>query len=364
MVGWSELPEDIVEHIAKRLTFILDFTRFGAVCRSWRFVESKKKRLLTPQPPFLMHIMVGKDGGMIYNYYSLSENKKFEFTIPKTHGIKCVGSTEGWILTVDDCFKMLLLNPFTSAQIELPPKATLKDKFSRDHYSQEELWHLTVWKASLSSSPSSNNECVVLTIHGYWRLLSFARLGDEVWTPVDCVIQYFDDAIYYKGKFYALNVIRGVFWVDISINPSTILITNPIQEATTEIGYLVEWCGELLQVLRQMDLDMCSPGHQTLGFRVFKLDFSIMKWEEVKSLGHYALFLGWNTSISLNAAILPGINENCIYFSDIGHPLCIAKEILQKDIGIFYMKDKSIEPLHTGLTYCFHAPPLWVIPNP
>ncbi|XP_043692876.1 F-box protein At2g26160-like [Telopea speciosissima] len=368
MAGWSLLQEDIVELIAKKLTFILDFTRFSAVCRSWKLDESKRKRLLAPQLPLLMLIEGVKDGGMTCNYYSLPEDKIFEFKLPEAHGNRCVGSTDGWVVTVDECFKMQLLNPFTGAQIQLPSQATFEDQYPEDDFTQEELCDLTVSKAILSSNPSSsNNECVVLAIHGYWRSLGFARPGDEAWTPVKSKILFFEDAIYYKGNFYAINATEGVFLVDIGIKPKTKRIARPVREASDcDIGYLVEWCGELLQVLRMMeDLDPDGPEHRTLGFRVFKLDFSKKKWEEVKSLGHHALFLGWNTSISLTAANFHGIKENCIYFSDVTYSCYFTSEILlEKDIGIFHMKDESIEPLHTGQTYRFPAPPLWVIPNP
>lgn len=45
---------------------------------------------------------------------------------------------------------------------------------------------------------------------------------------------------------------------------------------------------------------------RTVGFHVFKMDWSGPRWEKVNNLGDRMLFIGLNSSFSLSASDFPG----------------------------------------------------------
>lgn len=147
-------------------------------------------------------------------------------------------------------------------------------------------------------------------------------------------------------------------------------IEDPMQARTrvivpklpTELGfpflcekeYLVESPGALLLVTRSF-----VP---TVEFRVFEVPLSNGDWSdgaEVKSLGTRTLFLGYNSSFSVESSN-SGCKANCIYYTN--HPPALFRKEEEIDMGIFYMEDGRAEadlrePINS-LT-----PHLWVEPS-
>ena len=70
--------------------------------------------------------------------------------------------------------------------------------------------------------------------------------------------------------------------------------------------YLVESAGSLLVVSREGK--SCDHDYGTTGFRVFELDEEDGMWERVNSLGNRALFLGHNSSFSVQVTSKSGCN--------------------------------------------------------
>jgi len=88
------------------------------------------------------------------------------------------------------------------------------------------------------------------------------------------------------------------------------------------------------------------------------MNWDVLKWEEVQTLGENALFIGRNASLSFSAADFVGCRPNCIYFTNNFSG--------KHDLGIFSLSDWSIEPLPCypqNLYYHFGCP-IWVTPNP
>lgn len=57
MGNWSELQEDLLVLIAKRIAQFEDFVSFGGVCRSWRLVAVKKNFKASQQIPWLICLL-------------------------------------------------------------------------------------------------------------------------------------------------------------------------------------------------------------------------------------------------------------------------------------------------------------------
>jgi len=100
------------------------------------------------------------------------------------------------------------------------------------------------------------------------------------------------------------------------------------------------------------------PDMLTLNFWIYKMNWNVLMWEEIQSLGEHSLFIGKNYSLSFCAADFPGCCPNCIYFTD--------DFVGKYDFGIYSLSDKNIEPLpcYPQKSYCLLGYPVWVTPNP
>ena len=97
----------------------------------------------------------------------------------------------------------------------------------------------------------------------------------------------------------------------------------------------------------------------TMGFKVFEVDLGGGKWKELKSLGNRALFLGNNSSISVEASDFSGCRANCIYF--IGSYPDTYWSIPGgggRDMGIYNKLDGSIEPHYYRESLSRITPPM------
>jgi hypothetical protein len=121
------------------------------------------------------------------------------------HGV--AGSVHGWLFTTDQAANPYLLNPLTGERAALPPVSTLErvkssflDADGDAVYSVDHAWTTTsgpdVRQLTAQSVRDSTYlqvaispggaaaSCGVLLLHAPHAELSFARPGDERWTPL------------------------------------------------------------------------------------------------------------------------------------------------------------------------------------
>ncbi|KAF5195181.1 hypothetical protein FRX31_015230 [Thalictrum thalictroides] len=417
--AWSQLPNDVWSLIGNKLDVETDRCCFRLVSKSFnsslpafpqppwlllsesqfqqqqpllssssseekeevKIVNEENHQQLSPPPPPLRGI-VGIGG------YGEHKDLVYEIELPEAHQMRCTGSTGNWLITVDKTDGIHLLNPFSRVQIDLPLQSTFKYGFDPDeddfHVTPEQhrdnLLRKVIISSTSSLSNSNNKDCIIMAIHHYLKKLAIARPGDTSWTTVDTPYHFFEDVIFYKEQFYGVNHYGMVMVCDISDlhNPkATVVMENWLNQNFYQIKYLVEWMGELLLVIkfvlkffcwdnRQECIEQKRTLYKTEKFEVYKLDFTIKKWEEVTSLGDYCLFLGSNSSVSVSAINYFGsLKKNCIYFTDdhtFGYRA--TKTPGGHDMGVFDLKDKSIQPYYKGVSTCYYSPPIWIIPNP
>ncbi|TVT98991.1 hypothetical protein EJB05_55676, partial [Eragrostis curvula] len=121
----------------------------------------------------------------------------------------------------------------TGDQIELPSITTIKweswaagnDELDPpDHFDLNELREYFFYKAFLSSDSSTGSYIIVLT-HNTWGQLSFARAGDDSWTPLpphEC----FTDCVFKDELMYALTRKGAIHAFDFSgcaVNQTVVL---------------------------------------------------------------------------------------------------------------------------------------------
>lgn len=263
-----------------------------------------------------------------------------------------------------DSHHVYLFNPFMSVngvQISLPP-LTAFDNFPSHAVSTE----YCLVKAVLSSDPVLDKDYVVMALYGgYHRLALFKpREKNMTWASLDD--RSFANIIYFKDRFYVVDKEGALFVCDIECDDPKLkvaMVTPTMYEEETNQIYLVECCGELLQVKREVRYD--SPVYFTTGFRVFKLDFVDLKWVQVKDLFGQVLFVGDNSSISLPASDLPGCEKNCIFFTDDNYYWYeLSPKDTNYDTGVFSLENGSIDRHYGMKSKMKFPPPVWVEPTP
>ncbi|KAJ7961486.1 F-box protein [Quillaja saponaria] len=173
------------------------------------------------------------------------------------------------------------------------------------------------------------------------------------------------DVIYYNGNIYGVYPDGSIWVCDIEgYEPKATMLFH------TKIGrfvplfermYLVESSGKLLAVLRtggqarSLFEGSTIYSYGTAPFLVFELNISNRSCTRLESLENRALFVGRNSSISVNALNICGCKANSIYFTDDANE--------SRDMGVWNMMDGRIETLFNPPLFCHVAPPLWVFPN-
>uniref|UniRef100_A0ACD5WLL3 Uncharacterized protein n=2 Tax=Avena sativa TaxID=4498 RepID=A0ACD5WLL3_AVESA len=310
MVGTSpELPQDILIGIFATLE-IPDLIRAGAVCPSWHYAYTSLRRLghyKLPQTPCLLYTSESA-GDSAACLYSLTEKRSYKLTLPGPPiRTRClIGSSHGWLVTVDDRSEMHLVNPITCEQIALPSVITLEpvkpifDEYGVLH-KYEFSWHTGLrgcdspsifaldklrdrlhYKAFVFPDTSTGSYIVVL-IHNGQRQLSFARVGDDRWTWLPPHEDY-TDCIYKDGLLYAMCAVGELYTEELhtfDLSGPVVVMKSIIRIPTKyENGYMyivqAPWGGLLLirRILDDVDLEP-EPGApvfwNTTGYTIYEL---------------------------------------------------------------------------------------------
>lgn len=280
--------------IAERFLAIEDYVSFGGVCRSWRmalksrssfsWIEYSKstKRCIMP---WLM-LAEKKDDDEYRNnrgFLSLYSDKVYAIELPDLRERRCWGTPLGWLVTLGLDLNINLVNPLTRVQIALPPQWT----FPLHHQypmvlDPEDLRHVSIRKAVISSSPNSS-DCVVVVIYSEFSRIGFARPGDRAWTPIEFTECTYEIA-FFNGKLFALTARGRVFHCDLFSSPPGISDYAQPPPVPSDARYLVDLEGDLHMVCRYREpanADNESFYCLTVDFVCYKLDMGTGKWIEL-----------------------------------------------------------------------------------
>ncbi|XP_058184013.1 putative F-box protein At5g55150 [Rhododendron vialii] len=407
MANWNEIPRDIWRLILQKVvTVITDHIPFCGVCRLWRSIGLEYRRskfpanvpgLMIPGGPTtatrtrrFLAFPVGKD------ITQLDDHDLPVLSVPQES--LCRGSHRGWLVIVEKNMTMYIYNPISGVRISLPPVTTLPKLKRRN--TRMSKWY--VKKAILSAIPlsSSSVNCFVLVFYGFYEM-AYCKVGDVVWTAIEGPKRWrYIDAIFYKEVFYIMDYYGGICILDVNLPHPKVTelgISPPRLLPYVQKWYLVEFGGELLQILREIliyfaesDKEDTDEGQQnnaneddefdydhnfdrntgdiidqTTDFQVFKLDMSSglePKWIDVKDLEGGAVFVGLNQSFALTKSNLVGYKGDRIYYTDdnIGsHKLYIRSG---NDIGVFNIADSIVEPLYSTHSGSTKPPAVWITP--
>ncbi|XP_019233108.1 PREDICTED: F-box protein At2g26160-like [Nicotiana attenuata] len=394
MAFGQELEYDVLVHVARRLNLVEDYLNFAAVCKPWQLAATKENfNSDLPRVPWLMLAEEeGSDVNSCRKFFNLCNDLIFKTRIPKANGKRCLESM-GWLVTVDLGIdgEISLLHPFSGVQIELPHQNTTEDcTRNKTRY----IWNF-IDKAVLSASPSKTSDYVLMVIEGENKYLSFWRPGDLKWTrirrenydPHSC--DQHCDVVYFNGKFYAVDMQGNVLVCNVTSAEAQKVAQLPSSMDIYQMGYhrraeyyILESLGSLLVVVRHGSLGMprfpFTPVFErevyddeevrlifhTNSFRVYEVDLAAGTLTETKQIGDRAIFLGANASLSVQASQFPGVNPNCIYFTDdFYEQYSDYVEGGGLDMGIFNIADGTLKGQFKSLSRNRFTPPMWVTPT-
>ncbi|PIA59914.1 hypothetical protein AQUCO_00400644v1 [Aquilegia coerulea] len=355
---WSQLPSDLCSSIGDKLDLAVDRVRFRSTCKTWR----SSLHPPFPHPPWLF----------------LSD---FQDQIQSIDN--CAQEIKTFNGEADECEDSQSETEEEIAQIQTEEERAVVSSMplcSRPRgfvgVGDQRIYELDLPEAY-------QTHCVGSTaIHDGVRRLGIARPGDASWINVHSPHRSFEDIIIYKEKLYGVNI-YGILMVCDNISaafddnhldspPKASILMDRFQLQKvdhTNKKYLVEWLGELLLVIKfikdEDEYPCINPTYQTTSFKIYKLDFVNRKWDELKCLGDYTLFLGFNTSVSVLASdYSTWMKRNCIYFTDdytFGYRGNCTKG--GHDMGIFDLETNNIQPHYKGISTSFYSPPIWIIPT-
>lgn len=219
-----------------------------------------------------------------------------------------------------------------------------------------------------------SDDFAILTIHVSGRL-ALLKSGDKKWTIIDDMPSPYDDVIFFKGHFYAVDSTGRTVIVDTGSPMMVKFVADSVFGGDKKL--LVDSRGELYMVDKYLsggpeddlgydegfefyeDFD-CYMSERTVRFEVFKLDRRGEEWVKVESLGDRILFLGDNCTFSASDSDFRGCIGNCILFTNSGK---VEDGVLKsRGIGVFDLESGSIGPLvnYPGFSELFWPPPAWV----
>ncbi|XP_062183764.1 F-box protein SKIP23-like [Phragmites australis] len=211
--GWADLPDNLLDMVARRTVGIKDYVRLRAVCKSWRSFLSPRS-----SPPWLMLPYDPRGESCTRGFLDVSDGTVHELDLPETRGKRCCGSSQGW-LVLERWPDVWLLNPATRERVQLPPLTSRGEAWPCSRFmgkGARERWEdrayrglrrplpqLEVRKAALSSDPSVDGACTVVVLLAAKDEVVFCKLTDASWTTLACAPGAFSavDVTYQNGRF-------------------------------------------------------------------------------------------------------------------------------------------------------------------
>ncbi|CAN0870365.1 hypothetical protein LINGRAHAP2_LOCUS9504 [Linum grandiflorum] len=307
---WLRLPDEILTSILQYLVNLQDYIRFSIVCKQWHSVAKAEKQnhiATRDQIPFLLVPTKDLDQWSLYNVaQDRILNTKLRVRIPD--GNRIHGSSHGWLIlagNANEIIAITLFNPFTQAQISLPPIT----------YHKETPWFVNKVSLSLDPSLHPNDFKVVAFIYEdshFFLALIQPAISRDWWTL--------------RGSFWWFCPYRMPMMCDIMFDRSGKWVYANMSYNSMLVRADLD--GEVLETV---DKPWSADGGESLGkvssggeLLMFTGPYSdeVQGWKlqgssfvEVNDLvGDTAAFIGERSSTTVVGQGFQGVDTDCIYY--------------------------------------------------
>ncbi|KAL7105647.1 hypothetical protein ACP275_07G057200 [Erythranthe tilingii] len=324
---------------------------------------------------------------------------------------RCVGSSHGWLIFLDEISNPFLFNPFSRTKIRLPEKHTLpiipQVQIVRGLISNNS--NPTINKVVLCGNPSlDKNDYAVIVMYSTscpgQTKIAFCMHGDVAWRNLEGELETYYDVVCHDGTktMYALGPGPTVEVWDLNERaapkkkvlegscpgklgqvshveyPSDLytsrwyLALSPSGGQPHEIFLAVRYVGEFVRydgevvyegdTLTDYAAEPLVCPYKTFAFDVFKLESGSKEWIDVECLGDFAMLLGGNHSMVIPTKESTKFERSSIYFTDdywdrMEEDYCYGGH----DNGVYNMEDGKIEPLVENQQDRIVPPPFWIV---
>ncbi|KAK3417305.1 hypothetical protein EUGRSUZ_H03050 [Eucalyptus grandis] len=345
--NWAELPQELLQLCSQHLC-LKNLSAFRAVCRSWQSAAVKE----WSNVPWLM--LTDQKGMPWCEFFCLSCQQVHRKLSPEVMA-NGYFSSRGWVLTTsrDGEFHMLK-NPMSCYNhiIKLPNWNKFPNIEDLPFFDVEFIYYK------------------VMVIYDT-RQLGLWKPGKEEWTAVNSLTEQFYDVIYYKGSFVAVDFEDRILRCDVDgPTPFEAQVVFQMRQRLPEFKH--EYPPGSFWYVNQVFLVQSTTGSLlfvsleeqlastiTFRFRVLEIDLDTQMCTEVENLENTSLFLGHNSSFSLEVDEDHLIKPNCIYFTYVRRSLSqFFEDGGDTGMGIYHLEDGTVELHVEGKS----SPLLWIEP--
>uniref|UniRef100_A0A0E0JTH4 F-box domain-containing protein n=1 Tax=Oryza punctata TaxID=4537 RepID=A0A0E0JTH4_ORYPU len=332
-VSFSDLPPEALDDIARRAG-PLNNVVCSAVCRPWRRALKTTRLRLLERPSRLYSVRQDKwrNGTISLCLVRLGHTREPTIYVPIAidDGAKLptriIGSSHGWLVTVDKECGLSLLEALTGRVFPLPPVASSGSKKVAKEL--EQLSESMFYKAALAPGRRLGAFAVML-IHGGGFGLSFLRPDAKSWTAVRVpkwMQNKYTDVVFHHGAFYTASRDGEVTAWALDASSSG-LHAKRVSEPTQECMWaaLVESIGgdDLLMVSSfVVEEDFAAHGQW---YRLPRRRYAVSRydgeregtssWLPVEDLGEVAIFVGSSCSMCVSTRGSYNDLRNRLYFA-------------------------------------------------
>ncbi|TYI31589.1 hypothetical protein ES332_A05G461200v1 [Gossypium tomentosum] len=346
---WEYLPELCLLTVFEKIDEPISRVQFGAVSKYWHslfntFLDIKRR----------------SSTNLISNLISM-------LMIPSKKSVA----------TVDESFNITLSNPFKNLSIHLPQFDSMA--YDSGPYTYK------IQKVVLSDDPLLHpNNFVVVVIYSVYGRVAFYRPCQENWIymDVDEDQSLINDILFHKGLVYAIGEYNNLVSFDVNgvgddesskppklntLVPKILKLENYLHRV-----YLVKSSmGNLYSIHKHFDFEKVGErmAHWTKKFTFFKLilDYENGKFlekKEVESIDGDIVFVSDNNTLAVSALDFPRGQPNFIYFTNDFIDWDAYEVLSPRDIGIFHLKDGSLEKYYQfKSSHKDLFPYIWISPS-
>ncbi|KAJ4751967.1 F-box protein skip23 [Rhynchospora pubera] len=345
----NDLPPELLSIIASKLAAAAQYASLRSVCSSWRRFLSMPPfpPLPSNQVPFLLIPPKDIDSpspcplGYPFPLPFATPSRSPAFlTLPQlidTLGCVCVGSSHGWLISLDRKSCISLINPVTADSIPLPALSSMGNTVLsfNEHAQRDPEYQLgngrrffqfsIVRRAVLSSDPVRDpGFTVLLFLSGLTHCCFTWRPGCTRWRQHFHELFLVEDVVFVKGVFAAIDRSINLVFFDFRNLETGLIITH--QKTLLKLkfrpkeAFLVEAAGDLLLVLKWVDsrqLSMSTGAIQVFLIRV-RGDVEGTREAEVIEIGRLkncVLFVGHGSSVCVTVDQFPWLAADTVYFT-------------------------------------------------